>query len=131
MRYMPHIAARSRDSPLCGIAQSRFSSSNLIEYLREFESICKTVLAHKSGDPGVQFNEKTEGRKSRETVPLRPVFLHKLTMNGMESKRVNTRNIDFQKRLLSPFFNVAEKVLHHFGRIGTRAARFPTTSAAA
>jgi hypothetical protein len=28
-------------------------------------------LAHESGDPGVQFNEKkTEGRKSRDTVPL-------------------------------------------------------------
>jgi hypothetical protein len=58
------------DSALCGIARSRFSSSNLIEYLREFESICKTVLAHESGDPGVQFNETTEGRKSRATVPL-------------------------------------------------------------
>jgi hypothetical protein len=44
--------------------------SNLIEYLREFESICKTVLAHESGNPGVQFDEKkTEGRKSRDTVP--------------------------------------------------------------
>jgi hypothetical protein len=59
-----------KDSALCGIARSRFLSSNLIEYLREFESICKTVLAHESGDPGVQFNEKTVGRKSRETVPL-------------------------------------------------------------
>jgi hypothetical protein len=29
----------------------------VVEYLREFESICKTVLAHESGDPGVQFNE--------------------------------------------------------------------------
>jgi hypothetical protein len=45
-------------------------SAESIEYLREFESICKTVLAHESGDPGVQFNEKTEGKKSRETVPL-------------------------------------------------------------
>jgi hypothetical protein len=54
----------SRNSPLCGIAWSRLLSSNLIEYLREFESICKTVLAHESGDPGVQFNEKTKGRKS-------------------------------------------------------------------
>jgi hypothetical protein len=36
--------------------------SNLIEYLREFESICKTVLVHESGDPGVQFNEKTKGQ---------------------------------------------------------------------
>jgi hypothetical protein len=40
-------------------------------YIRIY-SICKTVLAHESGDPGVQLNEKkTEGRKSRETVPLR------------------------------------------------------------
>jgi hypothetical protein len=52
--------AGSRDSALRGIAQSRFSSSNLIECLREFESICKTVIAHESGGPGVQFNEKTE-----------------------------------------------------------------------
>jgi hypothetical protein len=29
-----------------------------IEYLREIESICKTVLAQESGDPGVQFNKK-------------------------------------------------------------------------
>jgi hypothetical protein len=86
--------ARIRDSLLCGIARSRFSALNLIEYLREFESICKTVLGHESGDPGVQFNEKirgskilwycpfnqgprtdvllqkTEGWKSRNTVPL-------------------------------------------------------------
>jgi hypothetical protein len=51
-------------------AEPIFFLSNLIEYLREFESICKTVLASVSGDPGVQFNEKTEGRKSRETVSL-------------------------------------------------------------
>jgi hypothetical protein len=37
-------------------------SPNLIEYLREFESICKTVLAHESGGPGVQYNEKNDGR---------------------------------------------------------------------
>jgi hypothetical protein len=49
---------------------SRFSSSNRIKLLRKFESICKTVLAHELGDPGVQFDEKTRGRKSRETVPL-------------------------------------------------------------
>jgi hypothetical protein len=72
LRPMPHSGelqltlcriARSRNSSLC----SRFSL-NLIEYLREFESICKTVLAHESGDPGVQFIEKTEGRKSRIIV---------------------------------------------------------------
>jgi hypothetical protein len=44
--------------------------SNLVEDILEFESKCKTVLAHESGDPGVQFNEKTMGRKSHDTVPL-------------------------------------------------------------
>jgi hypothetical protein len=29
------------------------------------------VLAHESGDPGVQFDEKTRGRKSRKTVTLK------------------------------------------------------------
>jgi hypothetical protein len=33
-------------------------------------SICKADLAHESGDSGVPLNEKTEGRKSREAVPL-------------------------------------------------------------
>jgi hypothetical protein len=50
--------ARSRDSPLCGIVRSLFSLSYLVEDLREFESICKTVLAHVLGDLGVQFNGK-------------------------------------------------------------------------
>jgi hypothetical protein len=51
-------------------ALRRFSASNRIELLRQFESIYKTALAHESGDPGVLFKEKTEGRTSRETVPL-------------------------------------------------------------
>jgi hypothetical protein len=49
------------------------SESNLkIEYLREYEFIFKTALAHESGDPAVLFclPKKTEGQKSRETVPL-------------------------------------------------------------
>jgi hypothetical protein len=54
-------------------AESIFSS-NLVEDLREFESICKTVSAHESEDPGVQFNEKTEGQKSRDTVPLNSMY---------------------------------------------------------
>jgi hypothetical protein len=40
------------DSALCGTAES-------------------TVLAHESEDPGVQFNEKTEGRKSCENCPFK------------------------------------------------------------
>jgi hypothetical protein len=52
--------------------RSRFSSSNLIEYLREFETICKTVLAHESGDPEVpvQFNEKNRGSKISWDCPF-------------------------------------------------------------
>jgi hypothetical protein len=47
------------------------AESNLkIEYLRESEFIFNTALAHESGDPGELFAEKTEGRKSRESVPL-------------------------------------------------------------
>jgi hypothetical protein len=37
----------------------------------KIELIFKMALAHESGDPGVLFAEKTEGRKSRETVPLK------------------------------------------------------------
>jgi hypothetical protein len=42
-------------------------SNLLIKYLREFDFIFKTALAHESGGPGVLFSE---GRKSRKTVPL-------------------------------------------------------------
>jgi hypothetical protein len=48
----------------------RFSSSNRIELLGEFETICKPGLAQESGDPGVQFDKKTRDRKSREIGPL-------------------------------------------------------------
>jgi hypothetical protein len=41
--------------------QHRAESIFVVEYLGEFESICKYVLAHESGGPEVQFNEKTEG----------------------------------------------------------------------
>jgi hypothetical protein len=44
----------------------RFSTlveSNRIEFLREFESIFKTVLAHESEFPGVPFNENNRGSK--------------------------------------------------------------------
>jgi hypothetical protein len=38
------------------------AESNLkIEYLREYEFICKTALAHESGVPGVLFAEKNRG----------------------------------------------------------------------
>jgi hypothetical protein len=55
--------------------RSRFSSSNLIEYLRELESICKTVLSHESGDPGVLLNEKIRGPKISSDCPFKPFLL--------------------------------------------------------
>jgi hypothetical protein len=39
-------------------------------YLVEYEAICKTALAHKSGAKVGLIDEKVEGRKSRATVPL-------------------------------------------------------------
>jgi hypothetical protein len=40
------------------------AESNLkIEYLREYEFIFKTALAHESGDPEVLFAEKNRGSK--------------------------------------------------------------------
>jgi hypothetical protein len=43
----------------------------VVEQLREFESICKTVLAHESGDSGVQFNEKKRGSKISWHCPFK------------------------------------------------------------
>jgi hypothetical protein len=34
-----------------------------------YEFIFETALAHESEDPGVLFDEKTQGRKSLKTVP--------------------------------------------------------------
>jgi hypothetical protein len=44
-------------------------------YLGEFEAEFKKALARESGAQGVLFDEKTEGRKSRDTVPLIPSVL--------------------------------------------------------
>jgi hypothetical protein len=43
----------------------------IVEYLREFEAICKKALAHGSGAHIELFDEKNGGRKSRDRVPLR------------------------------------------------------------
>jgi hypothetical protein len=40
-----------------------------VDYLHE--SVFQTVLTHESVDPGVLFDEKTRGWKSRATVPLK------------------------------------------------------------
>jgi hypothetical protein len=63
----------------------------VVEQLHEFKFICKTVLAHESGDPGVQFNEKTEGQKSRDTVPLK-----KKTKGQKSRETVPLKNMIFR-----------------------------------
>jgi hypothetical protein len=45
-------------------------ANDYLEYLGEYEAICKTVLARGSGPKGEMFYEKTEGLKSRDIVPL-------------------------------------------------------------
>jgi hypothetical protein len=49
---------------------ARFLRSNR-SYLGEFEAEFKKALARESGAKGVLLDEKTEGRKSRDTVPLK------------------------------------------------------------
>jgi hypothetical protein len=65
------------------IKLSKSNKKNRIELLREFESVFKTALAHESKDPGVPFNEKTEGRKSREAAPLIVLF-DELSVAGLD-----------------------------------------------
>jgi hypothetical protein len=41
-----------------------------MDFLGEYEAICKTALGRESGPWWGLFDEKSEGRKSRDTVPL-------------------------------------------------------------
>jgi hypothetical protein len=50
-------------------------------YLGEYEAEFKKALARESGAQGVLFDEKTEGRKSRETVPLNVSTLPSISGN--------------------------------------------------
>jgi hypothetical protein len=47
----------------------------IVEYLREYEAICKKALTHGSRAQMELFDEKTGGgRKSHDRVPLTPIF---------------------------------------------------------
>jgi hypothetical protein len=61
----------------------------VVEYLREYESIFEPALAHESVDPGVLFDEKTGGRKSRESVPLRKSCLFALFQLNLFTEKLN------------------------------------------
>jgi hypothetical protein len=52
--------------------QHTAESNFIIKYLREYEFIFETALAHESGDPRVLFAEKTITGFSALTVPLKP-----------------------------------------------------------
>jgi hypothetical protein len=43
----------------------------LVEYLREYEAICKKALTRVSGAQLELFDEKTRGRKPCDRVPLK------------------------------------------------------------
>jgi hypothetical protein len=59
-------------------SQARFFALENRSYLGEFEAEFKKALACESGPQGVLFDEKTEGRKSLDTVPLRQLSVSKL-----------------------------------------------------
>jgi hypothetical protein len=78
LRALPHSA----EFRLRAMQHSVKFKSNRIELLREFEFICKTVLAHELGDPGVQTGEKNRGRKPRETVHLILLVMKNFTIQA-------------------------------------------------
>jgi hypothetical protein len=46
-------------------------NSNIVDFLGEYEAICETALGHESGPYRWGWlTKKTEGRKTRATVPL-------------------------------------------------------------
>jgi hypothetical protein len=47
----------------------------VVEYLREYESIFETPLAHESGDPELFFDEKPDVEKSRVSGSLMPLMV--------------------------------------------------------
>jgi hypothetical protein len=49
-------------------------SISIIKYLREHEFVFETALAHESGGPEILVDEKNDGQKSCDTVPLRCFF---------------------------------------------------------
>jgi hypothetical protein len=58
-----------RGGALAGVEHSA-ESIFIIEYLCKYEFIFETAVAHEVVGPGVLIDEKTEGRKSRASVPL-------------------------------------------------------------
>jgi hypothetical protein len=51
----------------------------IIEYLREYEFIFETALAHESSSPGVLIDEKIRGSKISRDCPFKRVIASKCT----------------------------------------------------
>jgi hypothetical protein len=75
-----HWSCQSRFDSLIETAEAAFAvslrplkqtiSNDYLEFLGDFEAICETALARETGPLGMLIDEKTSGRKSRDTVPL-------------------------------------------------------------
>jgi hypothetical protein len=59
-------------------------SNSKIEYLREYEFIFKTTLAHESGDPGVLFAEKNGGSKISWDCPFKAICIKFLFLQSFQ-----------------------------------------------
>jgi hypothetical protein len=104
------------------------NKKNRIELLREFESILKTALAHESGGPGVPFNEKTKGRKSRETVPLIISIVFLVSNSNMQAlpRSVTLPNFGSMDLQITESFYNTSKVITKEAKFWAKFAKFRT-----
>jgi hypothetical protein len=59
----------------------------IVEYLREYEAICKKALTRVSGAQMELFDEKNQGKKSRDRVPLNKERLYLLKSATLSMQR--------------------------------------------
>jgi hypothetical protein len=83
----------------------------IIEYLREYEFIFEK--AHESGGPGVLIDEKTEGRKSRDTVPLKIFSFFTLLINHCQVLLNNEVMTFCNTILLFEFYEIEKQFKIH------------------
>jgi hypothetical protein len=78
-----HLVWNSSQKFSCRLCTMRHSaeSTNFREFLCEFTTICKNILTRWSVTQVGLIHEKTKGRKSRETVPLRSLYQHNFQVN--------------------------------------------------
>jgi hypothetical protein len=88
----------------------KFKSKIFLSTPHSAESRIPT-MRHESGDPGVQFNEKTAGRKSREIVPLSELHVLRIFLFCVCVQNVQyTMAVDFRA-----FLRSVHNILSHLG----------------